>query len=170
MTQRLYYENSYLTHFPATVTAAFTRNARETVIYLDRSAFYPTSGGQPFDTGTLGGVPVSDVFVDENGDVAHVIEGFLTVGSTVEGTVDWRRRFDHMQQHAGEHMIAGCLHRLFNGYTIGLHLGHEDSSIDVELPGGRMHLTEDEIESLEEEVNAHIFADEPIRCFFSRRQ
>ena len=166
MTDRLYYNDSYLTEFTACVLAAFPLKDGKSLVYLDRSAFYPTSGGQPFDTGFLGGHSVIDVYVDENNDVAHIIEGTLQTGETIKGRIDWPRRFDHMQQHAGEHMLAGCVHRMFNGYTVGLHLGHADSSIDVELPNGRMHLSEEGLLQLEDEVNSHIYADEPIHCYF----
>lgn len=169
MTERLYYDNCYLRDFKAIVLECRKRNgedAEESVVYLDQSAFYPTSGGQPFDTGTIAGLPVTDVYVDDNGDVAHVIKGSLSTGETVRGLIDWNRRFDHMQQHAGEHMLAGCVYRQLGGHTIGLHLGHCDSSIDVELPNGRTNISNGELKALEDEVNAHIQADEKIRCFF----
>jgi len=165
MTDRLYYEDSYLKTFEAQVL-----ECRETLgawlIRLDRSAFYPTSGGQPYDEGTLGGARILDVFVDEEGEVWHKTDARLSVGETVRGEIDWQRRFDHMQQHAGEHMLAGAVHRLFSGYTVGLHLGKEDSSIDVSLPDGRTRLTDSELEMLEDDVNRHIQADVPIRCYF----
>ena len=166
MTERLYYDNSYLKRFTAKVTLTESRNESESIVYLDKSAFYPTSGGQPFDTGTIAGLQVTDVYVDPNGDVAHVVNGRLDQGTTVECQIDWERRFDHMQQHTGEHMLAGCVFRQLNGRTIGLHLGHFDSSIDVELPGGRMRLSDEELNHLEDEVNRRIQADEPIRCYF----
>lgn len=166
MTNRLYYDDPYLIQFTACVEHVQTQDQGESVVYLDRSAFYPTSGGQPYDTGTLGGCEILDVYVDESGDVAHKIRGTVREGTVVEGRINWERRFDHMQQHAGEHILAGCIFRRLNGHTIGLHLGREDSSIDVELPDGRMRLTEEELAALEDEVNAHIQADEAIRCWF----
>ena len=166
MTARLYYDDSYLTSFSASVLSCKLLENGKSIVYLDQSAFYPTSGGQPFDTGTIDGLSVSDVFVDENGDVAHEISGAIAEGSHVDCRIDWRRRFDHMQQHTGEHMLAGCVHRQLSGHTIGLHLGHSDSSIDVELPDGRMRLSDRELYALEDEVNAHIQANEPIRCYF----
>ena len=166
MTERLYYDDPYLTHFSSMVLSVREAGENRSAVYLEKSAFYPTSGGQPFDTGLLGGHRIMDVYVDEFGDVAHVIEGRLDAGKTVEGVVDWQRRFDHMQQHAGEHILAGCVYKQLNGYTIGLHLGHADSSIDVELPGGKMYIDDAELYRLEDTVNAHIQADEPIRCWF----
>lgn len=166
MTERLYYNDSYLRQFEAVVTAASAISEDESIVYLDRSAFYPTSGGQPFDTGFIAGHEVRDVYVDEVGDVAHRIEGFIQAGTGVSCQIDWDRRFDHMQQHAGEHILAGCLYKMYDGYTIGLHLGHADSSIDVQLPSGKTHLSEEEIRALEAAVNGHITSDEEIRCYF----
>lgn len=165
MTQRLYYDDAYLTQFDATVVQLSERGGKP-IAALDRSAFYPTSGGQPFDTGALNGARVTDVFVDAQGEVWHEFEGELRAGETVHGSIDWPRRLDHMQQHGGEHMIAGAVHRLLGGMTVGLHLGPETSSIDVELPGGATHLSEADIERVEDDVNAHILEDHPIRCWF----
>lgn len=165
MTDRLYYENSYLTEFEAQVLEV-RPEGEGWVVRLDRSAFYPTSGGQPFDTGTLGGRKILDVYVDGDGEVWHKLDGELEVGAQVAGQIDWARRFDHMQQHAGEHMLAGAVHRLLGGRTIGLHCGADISSIDVDMPGGRTRIDEREIQMLEDEVNDEIQKDVPIRCWF----
>ena len=166
MTERLYYDQTYLREFDARILEKRTENG-QTLLRLDRSAFYPTSGGQPFDTGTLGVFRVTDVFVDDAGEVWHKVEGDgLCEGDAVHGVIDWNRRFDHMQQHAGEHLLAGMVYRQLAGTTIGLHLGVDFSTIDVTLPDGRTHLTGEEIASLEEEVNRHIQEDLPIRCWF----
>ena len=117
MTDRLYYNDAYLTQFQATVTKC-VRSDSLWHVSLDRTAFYPTSGGQPFDTGVLGGANVSDVYVDQSGEVWHVVDAPLSQGERVEGAIDWARRFDHMQQHAGEHMIAGKIFKMANGHTI----------------------------------------------------
>ena len=166
MTQRLYYDNPYLTEFSAAVTRILPCEDGGSVIYLDKSAFYPTSGGQPFDTGTIAGLAVTDVFVDDEGDVGHRVDGLLSVGDNVQCRIDWERRLDHMQQHCGDHILAGRMYHNLGGHTIGLHIGKESSSIDVELPGGRMNLTSEEIDLLEDEVNERIRADLPIRCWF----
>ncbi|MBR4235702.1 MAG: alanyl-tRNA editing protein [Clostridia bacterium] len=170
MTERLYYDDPYLMEFEARVSACVPAEDGSSLVYLDQSAFYPTSGGQPFDTGTIGACSVTDVFVDENGDVAHRVNGSLIPGGTVYCTIDRDRRFDHMQQHAGEHILAGCVYKMFGGHTIGLHIGHEDSTIDAELPDGRMRLTDSELSALEDAVNAHIQANEEIRCYFPDAQ
>lgn len=165
MTERLYYADSYLKTFVAEVLEVKDGAAR-----LNRSAFYPTSGGQPYDTGLLGGLRVTDVFIGEDGDVWHRTDGTLKVGTHVSGEIDWARRFDHMQQHAGEHMLAGKIHKKLGGFTIGLHLGAEVSTIDVELPGGGMRVPEDVLDEIEDEVNRDIQRDIPIRCFFPTEQ
>ena len=165
MTERLYYDDAYLTEFDARV--AETRP--DGWVALDRSAFYPTSGGQPYDTGVLEfedqSVAVTDVEVKDD-VVWHRIDGVLKAGQRVHGRIDWARRFEHMQQHAADHMLAGAAWELYGGVTIGLHLGKEDSTIDMDLPGGRTHLTREEIDTLEALVNARVQADDPIRCWF----
>lgn len=161
MTERLYYDDAYLTEFDAVVAAV----RPDGWIALDRSAFYPTSGGQPYDTGTLNGAAVADVQV-EDGVVWHKTDGTFAVGQTAHGKIDWARRFEHMQQHAADHMLAGAAWQLYGGVTIGLHLGAEDSTIDMDLPGGRTHLTAEEINELETLVNSRVQHDDPIRCWF----
>jgi len=161
MTERLYYMDAYLKSFEAEV-----EEYRDCAARLNRTAFYPTSGGQPHDVGVLGGRSVTDVFVDDAGEVWHRVDGPLEPGSRVEGEIDWARRFDHMQQHAGEHMLAGHIFRRLGGFTIGLHLGAEVSTIDVELPGGVMRVPEGVIDEIEDAVNRDIQRDLPIRCWF----
>lgn len=164
MTQRLYYDDAYLTEFEArVVSCAPVDNGFD--VRLDRSAFYPTSGGQPFDTGTIDSARVLDVQV-VNGDVMHLTDRALPVGARVRGKIDWPRRFDHMQQHAADHMIAGTIWRMLGGVTIGLHESDDVSTIDVSMPDGRTHLTEGEIARIEGHVNEQIQRDVPIRCWF----
>ncbi|MCQ2437416.1 MAG: DHHA1 domain-containing protein [Clostridia bacterium] len=164
MTERLYYDQQTLMHFDATVTACEAVENGYSV-KLDRSAFYPTSGGQPFDKGTLNDANILDVYV-EDGDVVHIVDKPLNVGETVQGDIDWDRRFDHMQQHAADHMIAGAIHRKLQGVTIGLHIGDNVSSIDVAMPNGETRLSAEVIRDLEWDVNEHIQRDVPIRCWF----
>lgn len=165
MTNRLYYEEVYRTDFDATVLEARPlKDGYE--VRLDQSAFYPTSGGQPYDMGTLGGRQIRDVYVAEDLEVWHVVDGPLTVGETVHGQIDWERRFDHMQQHAGEHMLASAAWRLLGGSVNGLHLGAEVSTIDVLLPDGAMRVDDDVIRRLEDDVNEKIQRDVPIRQWF----
>jgi alanyl-tRNA synthetase len=126
MTERLYYQDCYLRDFTARVVETADEGRR---VYLDRTAFYPTSGGQPFDTGTLGGAHVVEV-IEEEDRVAHVLDAPLSPGE-IEGHVDWARRFDHMQQHSGQHLLSAVLEELFGIPTVSFHLGTELSTIDV---------------------------------------
>ncbi len=175
MTERLYYEDAYLWAFDACVTGCRPGKEKDTwEISLNRSAFYPTSGGQPFDTGFLrtekGEARITDVECDREGEVWHTADREIAVGTPVRGEIDAARRLDHMEQHGGEHMLAGAIWEKLGGTTIGLHLGHEDSSIDVSMQEDRTHLTEEEICILEDTVNARIRQDAPIRCWFPDRE
>lgn len=165
MTERLYYDDAYMIEFDATVLECIGRDGAHH-LRLDRSAFYPTSGGQPYDTGTLDGANVIDVYVGEEGDVWHVLDAPLEVGKVVHGRIDWPRRFDHMQQHAGDHMIASALWRLLGGVTIGLHISDEVSTIDVAMPQGATRISPEDILRAEDDVNARIQRDVPVRCWF----
>jgi len=127
MTERLYYNDSYLREFQARVLETADEGRR---VYLDRTAFYPTSGGQPYDLGTIGGVGVKEV-VDEEQRIAHLLEAPLAAPQ-VEGRVDWTRRFDHMQQHTGQHLLSAVLIELFDIPTVSFHMGAVTSTIDVE--------------------------------------
>ena len=129
MTHRLYYTDSYLRDFDAAVVDRADGGRR---VYLDRTAFYPTSGGQPHDTGTLGGAAVVDT-VDEGDRIAHLLADPID-GTTVHGGVDWPRRFDHMQQHTGQHLLSAVLHQLFGHGTIAVHFGRESSTLDLDTP------------------------------------
>ena len=171
MTDRLYYDNAYLWNFDAAVTALRPgKKPGRWEAALDRSAFYPTSGGQPYDTGTLswagGEAAVLEVEADREGEVWHTLDREIPAGTPVHGRIDGVRRTDHMEQHGGEHMLAGAIWEKLGGTTIGLPLGQEDSTIDVTLPEGRTHLTEEEILLLEDTVNERIRLDAPIRCWF----
>jgi alanyl-tRNA synthetase len=126
MTDRLYYHDSYLADFRASITDIGDEGRR---VYLDGTAFYPTSGGQPNDTGTLNGVRVLDV-IDEDGRIAHLLAAPIEPGPA-NCRIDWPRRFDHMQQHTGQHLLSGVLAELYGYRTVGFHLGAEVSTIDI---------------------------------------
>ena len=141
VTDRLYYSDSYLSEFRARVVASADGGRR---VYLDRTAFYPASGGQPFDAGTLGGSAVLEVADDDTG-VAHVLDAALAADE-VEGRIDWARRFDHMQQHSGQHLLSAVFEDLYQIPTISFHMGTETSTIDV----GASSLDPARIERVEE--------------------
>ena len=127
MTERIYYNDSYLRRFNAQVVACAPGGC---TVYLDRTAFYPASGGQPFDLGSIAGVAVRDV-VDEGDSVAHVLAAPVDPGP-VECAIDWDRRFDHMQQHTGQHLLSAVFEELLGLHTVSFHLGVESSTIDLE--------------------------------------
>ena len=171
MTKRLYYDDAYLWEFDGKVTRVRQGKKQGTwEAALDRSAFYPTSGGQPYDTGKLvfpgGEASVTGVEADREGEVWHILDRMPAEGTEVHGIIDGKRRTDHMEQHGGEHMLAGAIWEKLRGTTIGLHLGQEDSTIDVAMPEERTHLTAEEIRMLEDTVNERIRMDAPIRCWF----
>lgn len=126
---RLYYDDCYLVNFRSAIAEVHAEGRR---VYLAQTAFYPTSGGQPHDAGTLAGIPVAEV-IDEGERVAHVLAEPLTVapGTEVEGVVNRQRRFDHMQQHTGQHLLSAIAERLYGWKTLSFHLGPQLSSIEV---------------------------------------
>jgi alanyl-tRNA synthetase len=171
MTERLYYDDPYKREFDATVVGVQAHGASEAgaprhAVLLDRTSFYPTTGGQPFDIGTLGASHVVDVIDDESGDVVHVLEGPVPhVGEAVHGVVDWPRRFDHMQQHTGQHVLSAALVRLFGVKTVSFHLSADVSTIDL----GR-EVTPKEIAAAEDEANRVVWEDRPITIRYASAQ
>lgn len=145
MTRRLYYDDSLLLAFDAVVTGAREHEGRPAVT-LDRTAFYPSSGGQPFDTGTLAAASVIDVVDDEaTGEVVHVLDRPLAEGAAVRGAIDRARRFDHMQQHTGQHILSAVFERLHHAKTVSFHLGVEISTIDLDREVGAASVTAAEL-------------------------
>jgi alanyl-tRNA synthetase len=129
MTDRIYYTDSECRSFEATVTRPVERDGRAAVV-LDRTAFYPTSGGQPFDQGRLGDVDVLET-IDEGDDIVHVVSAPIPAGARVHGEIDWTRRFDHMQQHSGQHVLSAAFEKLFANRTTSFHMGTDTSTIDL---------------------------------------
>jgi alanyl-tRNA synthetase len=156
MTERIYYNDPYARTFDARVVRVQTVAGRMAVA-LDRTAFYPSSGGQPFDTGTLNSVRVVDVVEDDDGAMWHVIEGALSDGETVSGAIDWERRFDHMQQHTGQHMLSAAFDRLLKVRTESFHLGTGSATIDL-----AREVSPAEIARAERDANAVIWEDRPV--------
>jgi alanyl-tRNA synthetase len=129
MTERLYYTDAYRTEFTAQIVDRSEDGLR---VYLSETAFYPTSGGQPHDLGTLGGVTVVDV-IDEDDRIVHVLSSPLpTPRSPLPAVVDWRRRYDHMQQHTGQHLLSAVFEDLFGFKTVSVHFGPESSTLDLD--------------------------------------
>ena len=134
VTERLYYSDSHLIEFEARVVDLSDRVSGWTAVVLDRTAFYPTGGGQPSDTGTLNGVRVVECIDDGDKGVLHVVQGATPArGETVRGRVDWSRRLDHIQQHTGQHILSQAFINLFNAPTRSFRVLDASCEIDVEL-------------------------------------
>ena len=180
MTDRLYYTDPYLREFDATIRRVAERDGRVSIA-LDRTAFYPTSGGQPFDTGQLGPYAVVDVFDEDDGTVWHTVEPITQnreprtenenpeprtlnpePGQAAHGVVDWPRRFDHMQQHTGQHVLSAAFERLFGVRTLSFHLGADVSTIDL-----ARETTPAEIAKAEDAANAVVWEDRPVAIRFA---
>jgi alanyl-tRNA synthetase len=159
LTTRLYYNDPYRTTFDATVTGCESRQDRF-ALSLDQTAFYPTSGGQPFDVGTLDDAQVVDV-LDEDDEVVHLTDRAIAVGTRVSGAVDWNRRFDHMQQHTGQHVLSAAYDRLFGVRTESFHLGAVSATIDLQR-----EVSAAEIRAAEDEANRIVWADRPVSIRF----
>ena len=163
MTDRLYYADPYASEFDATVMsiAPVAGDQARHAVVLDRTAFYPTSGGQPFDTGTLGTARVVDVVDGDEGRVVHVVEGEIRPGP-VHGTIDWPRRFEHMQQHTGQHVLSAAFDHLLQVRTVSFHLGTASSTIDL-----AREVTAGEIARAEREANRVVWEDRPVAIRFA---
>lgn len=179
MTERLYYNDSFLSDFRAKVLDAteLTRqnNNSTWAVRLDRTAFYPTSGGQPFDTGRLiaeskSGVPlesaIEDVFEDEHGEIWHRVGKVVPPGAEVRGLIDMERRRDHIQQHTGQHLLSAAFIQLVSAKTVSFHLGEQISTIDLDVPS----LGLPELVRVERLANEIIAEDRPIAVHYVSRE
>ena len=155
----MYYTDPCCRTFAATVTRAFEHEGRPAVT-LDRTAFYPSSGGQPFDTGRLGAAGVVET-MDADGDVIHVLSAALAAGVAVTGEIDWARRFDHMQQHTGQHVLSAVFDRLFDNRTVGFHMGADVSTIDLAREPAPA-----EVERAVDDANGIVWEDRPVSIRF----
>ena len=168
MPERLYRDDSYLARFTARVTAAHP-DGSVTSVELDRTAFYPTGGGQPHDTGRLGSLEVIDVREAGDGRILHVVRGgdagLTDVAREVACELDWSRRFDHMQQHTGQHILSRAFVEVAGASTRSFHLGESSCTIDIDLGGARAGAddeTERMVRSAEARANEVIFGDRPV--------
>ena len=158
MTERLYYTDARVIEF----TGHATEVAGDRV-YLDRTAFYPTSGGQQFDTGTLGDARIIDV-IDEGERIAHVLEkpARFAAGAELTGHIDWTRRFDHMQQHTGQHLLSAVFEELFDHKTVSVHFGDESATLDLDTPT----LSRERALKAERRANEIVFENRPVSVAF----
>jgi alanyl-tRNA synthetase len=163
VTERLYYTDPYLAEFDASVLSVepIPGSGNRLGVVLDRTAFYPSSGGQPYDTGILGAAKVVDVVDRDDGTILHVVEGGATKGP-VHGAVDWPRRFEHMQQHTGQHVLSAAFDHLLGVRTVSFHLGSTSSTIDL-----AREVSAAEIARAEAEANRVVWEDRPVSIRFS---
>ncbi|HLJ24274.1 MAG TPA: DHHA1 domain-containing protein [Candidatus Acidoferrales bacterium] len=164
MSERLYYRDSFLRDFEARVISCERVQSKGAEsecarwwVSLEHTAFYPTSGGQPHDTGRLDGATVVDVFEREDGQIVHVTDREVALGP-VRASIDWPRRFDHMQQHSGSHVLSAAFIALFNIPPVSFHMGRTISTIDVAASS----ISTEQLENIERFVNEIIFEDRPI--------
>lgn len=160
-TTKLYYEDPFLKGFTAAVTSC-EEGKGGYLVTLDRTAFYPEGGGQPYDTGVLGEAKVLEVH-DKNGVITHLCNKPLAVGASVEGKIDWARRFDHMQQHSGEHICSGLICERFRCDNVGFHMGTDIVTIDFNAD-----ISWEELLEIEEAANRYICEDHEIDIHFYR--
>ena len=162
MNERLYYEDAYLTSFSALVTERFTHEEKPAV-RLSQSAFYPTSGGQSYDTGNLDGTDVVDVQVGADGTVLHLLaEPLPEETESVRGRIDWRRRYDHMQQHSGQHLLSQVFFRQLGLETVGVHFGDALNTVDLDGPA----LSAAQLTDVETAINEIVWQNRPIRAYW----
>ena len=156
--EKLFYQDPEMKEFTATVTGC-SQVEGGYEITLSATAFYPTGGGQACDLGTLGNANVLDV--SERGEeIIHLCDASLEVGSTVTGKIDWERRFDLMQQHTGEHIVSGIIHKLYGHQNSGFHVGEELMEVDFDGP-----LPEGALEEIQRLANEAVWADYPVNCY-----
>jgi len=158
-TKKLYFENPYQKDFESEIKNV-TQRERYTWVTLKQSCFYPESGGQPADSGKINGIPVVHVF-EENGEIIHQLDQKVT-SQKVEGKIDWERRFDHMQQHAGQHILSQCFFYLVKGKTVSFHLGEEASTVDIDIES----ISERDRFKVEEMANKIVFENREIKTYF----
>ena len=162
-TRKLYYEDTHIRAFSAkVVSCAKADNGWE--ILLDATAFYPEGGGQACDLGILGGRTVLDV-QERDGKIVHLCDAPLEIGATVEGAIDYERRFNLMQQHTGEHIVSGIINRWYGYHNVGFHMGSEMTEIDFDgvIPA-------EDLASIEREANAALWKNLPVKCWYPSQE
>lgn len=161
---RLYYATPYVKTFMCTVISC-TKNKKGTWdTILNQTAFYPEGGGQPSDTGALNGVKV--LHVSEKGkEIIHELEAPLEEGVLAEGVIDWQKRYDNMQQHTGEHIFSGLVHKHFGYDNVGFHMGTDEVTVDFNGV-----LTQEQLDELEDEANQLIYDNVPVKVFYPSKE
>lgn len=163
MTEKLYYEDSHIKEFTA-VVAECRRGETGWLVRLDQTAFFPEGGGQAGDSGFLNDIPVFDT-QEENGDIWHYTEAPLKTGTAVAGRIDWDKRFSRMQQHSGEHLVSGLIHKRFGYDNVGFHLGEQEVTLDF-----NGSISREELAEIELAANAAIYANLPVTAEFPGKE
>ena len=158
-TKRLYLENPCKVEFEAQVVEKVAWEQKPALI-LDQTCFYPESGGQPCDKGMINGIEVIKVLEDE-ARIIHLVAEDMS-SDKVTGRVDWQTRFDHMQQHSGQHILSQSFHELLGAETLAFHLGEAISTLEMDL----RKISEEEVENIERRANEIVFEDREIKCYF----
>ena len=158
-TRKLYYEDPFQKGFATTVVSCDEVKGGYAVV-LAETAFYPEGGGQPYDTGVLGEANVLEVH-EKNGVITHLCDKPFEVGKSVSGKIDWARRFDHMQQHSGEHIVSGMLCSAFHCDNVGFHLGADTVTIDYNAD-----ISREQVQDIERRANRYIWENHPIHIWY----
>lgn len=162
--KELFYRDPYAKEFDAEVVRCVEKDGKY-LLQLSDTAFYPEGGGQPCDHGTINRIEVSDVQRDRNGVIWHTVSEPVAEGGTVHGIIDWKRRFDFMQQHSGEHLFSGFVHQKFGYDNVGFHMNEKLVMIDFDGP-----MTLEEAEEIEQRVNEAVWADLPSLITYPSRE
>lgn len=161
--RKLYYQDCHLDRFVARVVSC-EQAEKGYAVTLSQTAFYPEGGGQACDLGTLGEARVLDVR-EQGEEVVHLCDKPLTPDTTVEGVIDWERRFDLMQQHTGEHIVSGVIHRLFGHDNSGFHVGADVVTVDFDGP-----IPPEALPQIEAEANRAVWQNLKLRCWYPDRK
>lgn len=164
MTKRLYYSDSYLTEFSSIVLGR-RQVDKNPAVTLDETAFYPESGGQPCDLGLMGQAHVIRVVEEDDGTIVHILDREIPAGP-VSGSIDWTRRFDHMQQHTGQHILSQAFIATAQARTVSFHMGKESSTIDIEME----QPTAAFISEAQELATRIVFENRPVRILTTDRE
>jgi alanyl-tRNA synthetase len=165
MNERLYYQDAYTTQFSAVIVDRIAENGRSAVT-LTQTYFYPSSGGQPFDQGTINDIPVVDVTIrTEDGVILHWLDGAAPLDNEVTAVIDWPRRFDHMQQHTGQHILSQAFIRIAEAQTIGFHLSDDTVTIDLDVKT----ITDEDLNQVEQLANQIVWENHPINIHMVTR-
>lgn len=166
MDHKLYYKDPYIKKFTATVLRQNTNETGEHYVVLSQTAFYPTGGGQPYDTGTLDSIEVTNV-EEIDGEIRHYLTTALPdTYAEVVGIINWERRFDHMQQHTGQHILSAAFEQLLDAETVGFHMGREMVTIDVATDD----LTQEQANDVEDLANRIVYENRPVNARFVERE